>query len=353
MGTRCVLVFRVRGKVVLQVHTQGDGYPTGYPQKVANLLMRLVGEVNVHAFIMQLIAQLKEDVGTIYVRPVNAGYASKDNYPFMEYCYVFDFGDKVSIDCRECCGPWSRHDIAGFAKKCGLSEEKKSQQPPPLVLNYDEPSEADVEMVEMLDEDGDCMFMMKARNWRARVAEFALGCKLINGMMGGENLGGHANGAQCLAAQIVKHTYETSNMGTGAVLTSELPRNFGGVRHTIAFYGVSDVTAIHVEERDKTIMVHGIHSEQEDGTVILTKARLHPPRPVGKRKREHSPGKKIRVTKFNRSKDDPPINVGDHGTLVLEDHSRQLFFFDTEQYRGEFMNHDPIGFSFEEESTAE
>ena len=136
MGTRGLFVFRIKGKVVAQVHTQGDGYPSGFPKDIAKLLYELVGDAEVHNLIIRIIATIKDCVGTIYMAPVTHPYDTKANWPFMEYCHAFDSDEEVEIECRELCGQWKLNTIPEFSSMC---ENKISTDYNKPTFKYDTP----------------------------------------------------------------------------------------------------------------------------------------------------------------------------------------------------------------------
>ena len=68
MGTCSLLVFRVKGKIVLQVKTQGDGYPSGNPAIVAKFLLSLLakeGTIVADLVVTQIADALKDCVATL------------------------------------------------------------------------------------------------------------------------------------------------------------------------------------------------------------------------------------------------------------------------------------------------
>ena len=347
MGTRGLFVFIINGKVVAQVHTQGDGYPSGFPKIIADLLYKLVGDVQVHNLIITILAAIKESVGSIYMAPVIHPYDTKANWPFMEYCYVFEFGEDLKIECRELCGPWKMLTIPEFSSMC---ENEVSTDYVKPTLKYDTPVKAgdDKEFVVMLNEAGEPFFVLVVREWLKALEDFILNVSLCNGMGGRTEIGEIANGSDCLAAQIVKKVYE---LCPGAeILSIDEVDHYDMPQRTISFYKVEGMIAAHDQGKESIFGprddVHGIHSLTEDGSSVK-KAPYIPPKPSMRRMLadredddEKPVNKKIKVQAYTKQDAScPEIHKGDEGTLLFNTtHGAKMFFFDNPSYRGEYMS---------------
>ena len=337
MGTRGLFVFRIKGKVVAQVHTQGDGYPSGFPQDIAKLLYELVGDVQVHNLIITIIATIKECVGTIYMAPVTHPYDTKANYPWMEYCYVFDFDEEVKIECRELCGPWKMYTIPAFSSLCENEISTDYKQP---TLKYDTPvkDSDDKAYVVMLNENGEPFFVLVVKEWLKDLEEFVLNIDLCNGLGGCAEIGVVANGNDCLAAQVLKKVHKLC-LGNAEILPLDAVDYGAGAMpiHTISFYKVPGMIAAHDEDNEGTFAprddVQGIHSLTEDGASVK-KGRYNPPKPSIKRKYDNPIddekiiNKKIKVNAYTKDyADSPNICKGDEGTLLFtSSHGADIFF---------------------------
>ncbi len=345
MGTRGLFVFRIKGKVVAQVYTQSDGYPTGFPKDVAKLLYDLVGEVEVHNLIINIIAEMKDCVGFLYMLSVTNPYDTISNWPFMEYCYIFDFDEELKIEIRDLGGPWKKYTIPEFSSMCKNQISTDHKQP---TLKYDTPVKDgdDKEYVVMLNENGDPFFILVVKEWLKHLEEFVLNIDLCNGLRGRTEIGQVANGSQCLAAQVLKKTFESCH-GNAEILPVDAIDYDAMPVHTISFYKVPGMIAAHDEDKKSMFVrddVQGIHSFTEEGASVK-KARYIPPKPSMKRKyeddddREKPINKKIKVKAYTKKNAScPNIKKGDEGTLLFEtSQGMSMFFFDNASYRGEFL----------------
>lgn len=287
MGTQGLFVFRIRGKVVARVRTQGDGYPAGFPKTIAKLLYELEGEVQVHKLIISIVAAIKDCVGAIYMTSSIGSYDVEDDWPFIQYCYTFDFDEEIKIECREICGESKIHDVPRFSSLC---ENEISTDYAKPTLKYDAPIKNgdNREFVVMLNEDGEPFFVLAVKEWTQTIENFVLDVKLCNGISGPVEIGRDANGSDCLAAQILRKVHElcldAEIIPVDALEYPAMPL------HTICLYKlVPDMIAVHEEGNGGTFpprdVVQGIHSITESGSAVK-KARYVPPRPRIKRKRE-------------------------------------------------------------------
>ena len=129
--TRGLFVFRIKGKLVLQVWIAHDMKPDGNPAEIAKFLLKLVGEVQVHSLIITIVGILKKTVGTVYLKPTTESHliVSCDS----QYDYVIDFNEEVVISVSEYCGT-KTYNIPEFASRCDLEEPVKIYDIPGLPL---------------------------------------------------------------------------------------------------------------------------------------------------------------------------------------------------------------------------
>lgn len=281
MGTRSRIVFRVKGKVVLQVYLAYDSYPTGhYVRRVAKILLSLVGEVNVYTLIMSLICAIKQEVGCNYIQLMNKPY---DVHDWLSYIYVFDFNDILAITVSER-STSETYTIPGFAVRCRAIQEAAGPYIAPT-FKFDTPLEGK-ELIQMIDQDGEPLFFMAAKDWFKKLAHYflridihrcKLGASYIYAALGVPTddikiFGKAASGPTCLAAQILKKTYEVC--GEDAFILPDINQNAKPL-HTIAFYHSGSEIALHDEDiggdrkRGRNFF-QGIHSHTKSGIVLTT-----------------------------------------------------------------------------------
>ena len=383
MGTRSLLVFRVKGKIVLQVHTQGDGYPSGNPAIVANLLLDLLsedGEIVADLVVTQIADALKDCVGNIYSQTLYNEFDALANWPFMEYVYIFDFTDCIKVTCQTGGGKYHKDmDLAAFARFCELEKLPDDYVEPKLItaMDWNDPKEfvvEDFEYVSMLDESGAPYFHFKVNGgWHEIMREKVLGISLCNGLGGRCEIGDVANGSDCLAMQILKLTY---NEFKKVVLLPEAPdvdsSDFTSRYSRIAFYDCKHDIAAHdlalMEESKSPFAprtdVHGIYS-LFGSEATVHKAKFRPPMPqlAGKRKRsdddsdEKIVNKKITVTRFTAGEADEDVRIakGQSGMhLFTTNYGAKFFLFEEGPYQGEYVlshGQNNLKFSYDETGT--
>ena len=97
--------------------------PCGNPQDIAQILALLLPQnVTADEIIMSIVSELKSGSGGVfrgvYLSPLTSPFDSKANWPFMEWCYIFDFDDVLSIESRELNGAWKKHNVKQFCDFC-------------------------------------------------------------------------------------------------------------------------------------------------------------------------------------------------------------------------------------------
>lgn len=320
-----LLVFRIKGKVVAQVHIYLRGGPTDPELKtLAKILCECDGEVEVHGFILSIIATLKESFDNVYMLPCNRPYDTCANWPFFHHCYVLDFTPgQLMIEARYLYGEWKHHDVKGFASLCELDLNMPIKD---VLWLYNTPilESDDKEFVVMLNEQGFPYFVMAVRDWYSKVADFVLGIKM--GAAKDKNLEDDRRSIDCLAAQVVKKTMQECGAEIGV---GDIPYSDPSPRHFICCYQVQDV-AMH---EDYDAVVHGIHSITKQGTVVR-KGMYYPHQPSINREYDEGDVKainqKIKVTESPFEH----IQAGDEGTLLFTRSDSHMCFFDTARYRG-------------------
>ena len=270
MGTRGVFVFRIKGKLVLQVWISHDMYPEGSPAEIATFLLELFGEVQVHSLILTMIDILKTSVGVVFLEPTTRSHLAT---PFdSEYDYVIDFNEEVVISVSN-----KTYNIPEFASFCNLEVPKLPHTMP--TLKFDTPLEGK-EFIQMVNEKGKPLFFMAAKDWLKNVSRFVLGVDIS---LGGEYLisegrypaiGEGASDIPCLAAQILKKTKQVC--GDDALILSHMKHDAMPM-HTIACYKEESDIAIHDEgicESSESYWqpnresVQGIHSRIQNRIVF-------------------------------------------------------------------------------------
>ena len=355
MGTRGLFIFRNRHKkVVLQLMMSSDAYPEGFPKEVAEMLASFAQSVdclqNVSFMILKILDKLKTSVGSIYIRPFDTPYDAITNYPFMEHCYIVDFyDDKIVVDWHELCGEYWEGGPYEFAIKCGI--HYKCQIFKGIVPRKADTDRDQEELVMMFDQNGKAFFLLMACGWQNKVGDYVLNLKMCDGIRGDAILGKVANGADCMAAQILKETFaQCPDADILPLDESHRILHSGRTVHKISFYPAMGC-AIH----DKNNCLQGIHTtrwEQEKSLRLASQSfDMEFPRepPV---QQYYEPDKvpintPIIVEKFDRDSYDkdfgepPKIFKGDKGILLFrhdvrcDEEQQYTFFFDTNGYRGE------------------
>ena len=244
-----MFVFRIKGKLVLQVWIAHDMYPEGNPAQIAEFLLALFGEVQVHSLILTIAGILKTRVGETYLEPTTEShlFTSFDS----EYEYVIDFNDEVVISVSNC-GDTKTYNIPEFASLCDLDVPKLPHTMP--TLKFDVPLEGK-EFIQMVNETGKPLFFIAAKDWLKNVSRFVLGVDIHlgqyrrhciqSGWFGAHQynaIGEGASGITCLAAQILKKTKQVC--GDDALILSDMKHDAMPM-HTIACYGEGSDIAIH------------------------------------------------------------------------------------------------------------
>ena len=170
MDTSGLFVFRIKGKLALQVWIAYDMKPDGNPAEIAKFLLELVGEVQVHSLIITIVDILKKTVGTVYLKPTTESHliVSCDS----QYDYVIDFNDEVDISVTNCKKGTKTYNIPEFASLCHLKVPKLPHTMP--TLKFDAPLEGK-EFVQMINEKGKPFFFMAVKDWYKNVSRFVLG----------------------------------------------------------------------------------------------------------------------------------------------------------------------------------
>lgn len=297
MGTRALLVFRIKGKVVLQVFVHLDGYPDGVPAKVAKILLELVGEVQVHALIVTIVAALKETAGYTVLQSITHPYGTKlfTRYSWVEYGYVFYFHngeleitDQLEIDVIDHYSYMGngcsveRYNVPKFASLCGLEVQLPYIRP---TYKFDTPLD-EKEFVQMVGKDGHPLFFMAVKKgWYQNLSRFVLDIELRDTLdRERKAIGDTAVGSDCLAAQILKKTKEFC--ADDALILSHMDmKQDHKLIHTIAFYNVASVIAIHDEDPgiESSVpaphIVQGIHSHNRVVKKVTKHLKLLSPPP--------------------------------------------------------------------------
>lgn len=347
MGTRALLVFRVRGSIVLQVHTQGDGYPSGIPSIIAKYIMTFHGkEIVISTIVCEILSKLKDCVGSIYVRDIDAEFDTVSNWPFIEYTYIFNFSDEpLTIDFRPSCGEFQTQSFPSFFNMC---LDLKGEAPPFDARMIDGRDDALHEYVTMLDFNGRPFFHMTVPSamseWYDVMRDAILKISLVNGLSGVCKIGDIANGMDCLAAQVLKLSLETC--GEVRLLPSACETRNTTRVSTICLYP-DDASPIHHVARQGVL---GIWSQPKAAatvspvgrSLVATLHKADPPMPVysNKRKRETSDlimeEREIVITQ-NMSKT-IKIRVGQVGEHVFTTTwGAKMLFFKEGAYVGEWM----------------
>ena len=110
---------------------------------------------------------MKDCVGNIYLETLLNEFDTKDNYPFREYVYIFDFDDTLTVECRELCAKYTKNQsISAFAKFCDMTVPTGFVEPTLKEGTF----AGDSEYVQMLDERGERYFIMQtAKGWYNQV----------------------------------------------------------------------------------------------------------------------------------------------------------------------------------------
>ena len=99
--------------------------------------------------ILSILSVVKSGSGTVYLSPLASPFGSRANWPFMGWCYIFDFDDVISIESRELNGAckiaWKKHNVKQFCDFCGYKSERVNWQTESILNKFTEPDTRDEE----------------------------------------------------------------------------------------------------------------------------------------------------------------------------------------------------------------
>lgn len=193
MGNRGLLTIACRGVVFLRLyHQYGSSPPDEWPSAVAKLLLA-GGWASAGELALRVVKRLKTGVCDTRVEALELCMEDMD----VAHTYLISVGDATTVDYGMVKGLTAEQ----FAALCGVRDGAV----PRMVARPACDSAEGAEFVKMYDEFGDVLFCLRtAPGWVDRVRAFALHTKVGHGQRG-DAMGGVANGAGCLAAQLLTH----------------------------------------------------------------------------------------------------------------------------------------------------